>query len=295
MKKIVTLVSVMVLVAGVCMQAMAGHGEEKEMKRGILLVAFGTSEPKAMCSFENIERLTRKRFPGTEVRWAYTSGIIRRKLAKGKVFIDSPTVALSKMYDEGFTSVAVQSLHSIGGAEYDKLKDIVSKFRQGSEAFEHIVLGAPLLNSFADLQRVAGLMLKEVPKSRKSNEAVVLMGHGTEHHYSDLAYVAAAKVFGDMDPLAFVGTVEGHPTIDDVLAQCKAAKVKKAYLMPFMSVAGDHARNDMASDEDDSWKSVLEKNGIECVAVLKGTAEYDSIASVWVDHLSDVMNTSKHK
>lgn len=295
MKKVIILLSLIIVASTLCTPAIAGHGEKKEMKTGILLVAFGTSETDAKVSFENIERLTLKEFANTEVRWAFTSGIIRRKLAKGGIVIDSPTVALSKMYDDGFSSVAVQSLHTIGGAEYDELKEIVAKFRQGSEAFNDITLGAPLLNSYKELLRVAKAMLAEVPKERKSDEAVILMGHGTEHHYSDLAYVAASKVFNDLDSLAFVGTVEGHPTIDDIVVQCKAAKVKKAYLMPFMSVAGDHAKNDMASDEDDSWKSVLEKNGVSCVTILKGTAEHDSIASIWVEHLEIAMDKLIHK
>ncbi len=290
MKKAITLAS-LIIVASLCGPTIAvGHGEKKAMKTGILLVSFGTSDKEAKVSFENIERLAHKKFKDTEIRWAFTSGIIRRKLAKSGVMIDSPTVALSKMYDDGFTSIAVQSLHTIGGAEYDELKEIVAKFKVGPEAFDKIELGAPLLNSYADLLRVAKEMLNEVPKERKNDEAVVLMGHGNEHHYSDLAYIAAAKVFKELDPLAFVGTVEGHPTLETVVEQCKAAKVKKTYLIPFMSVAGDHAKNDMASDDDGSWKSVLEKNGITCVAVLKGSAEYDSIASIWIEHLETAMD-----
>jgi len=79
--------------------------------------------------------------------------------------------------------------------------------------------------------------------------------------------------------------VEGSQTIDDVKKMLLAKNIKKAYLMPFMSVAGDHARNDMAGDEDDSWKSILTKAGIKCVPVLKGSAEFDNIVDIWVDHL----------
>ena len=87
----------------------------------------------------------------------------------------------------------------------------------------------------------------------------------------------------------FVGTVEGAPEIGDVKAMLQAKKIKTAYLMPFMSVAGDHARNDMAGDEDDSWKSILTAAGINCVPVLKGTAEYNGIVDIWVDHLKVLM------
>ncbi len=294
MKKILTLMTVIVVISTFCTPAI-GHERKKEMKKGILLVAFGTSIKEADVSFENIERLARKRFKNEEIRWAFTSRIIRRKLAKQGINIDSPTIALAKMHDEGITSVVVQSLHTICGAEYDELKAIVNDFKDGPNAFDHIALGAPLLSSYDELMRVATAMLKEVPKERKSNEAVILMGHGNEHHYSDLAYVAASKVFNDMDPLVFLGTVEGHPTLNDVVVQCKKAKVKKAYLMPFMSVAGDHARNDMSGPDKDSWKSVLEANGISCIVILKGSAEYDSIASIWLDHLEEAMNKAKEE
>ncbi|MDY6852529.1 MAG: sirohydrochlorin cobaltochelatase, partial [Thermodesulfobacteriota bacterium] len=178
---------------------------DKSRKDGILLVAFGTSETNAKVSFDNIHRLAAKRFKSIPIRWAYTSDIIRRKLAKQGTEIDSPMVALAKMHDEGFTHVAVQSLHTIAGAEYDELKDTVSIFQKGSEAFDKIVLGRPLLWSFADMKQVVKAMLKEVPASRKKNEIVVLMGHGSEHHPGDLAYTAAAWMFQQADPLVFLG------------------------------------------------------------------------------------------
>jgi sirohydrochlorin cobaltochelatase len=91
------------------------------------------------------------------------------------------------------------------------------------------------------------------------------------------------------DPHVFVGTVEGSPSIDDIVVMLKERKIRKAWLVPFMSVAGDHARNDMAGDEDDSWKSILTKEKIVCVPVLKGTAEYDNMVDIWVDHLKEAM------
>ena len=87
------------------------------------------------------------------------------------------------------------------------------------------------------------------------------------------------------DPDIYVGTVEGYPDIDVIKQLLLKKRVKRVYLMPFMSVAGDHAKNDMAGDESDSWKSILAKAGIQCVPVLKGTAEYDVFADMWVNHL----------
>jgi sirohydrochlorin cobaltochelatase len=89
------------------------------------------------------------------------------------------------------------------------------------------------------------------------------------------------------DPRVFVGTVEGAPEIKAIQVMLEQAKIRRVYLMPFMSVAGDHARNDMAGPEDDSWKSVLSRAGFQCKAVLKGTAEYDNFVAIWVDHLKE--------
>jgi sirohydrochlorin cobaltochelatase len=87
------------------------------------------------------------------------------------------------------------------------------------------------------------------------------------------------------DPNVFVGTVEGAPGIEDIKAILIERGIKKAYLMPFMSVAGDHAKNDMAGNEEDSWKSILTRAGITCASILKGTAEYDEIVDIWLDHV----------
>ena len=131
-------------------------------------------------------------------------------------------------------------------------------------------------------------MIKHIPEERNKKDAVLLMGHGTPHP-SNAFYAALMYHFQQKDPNIFVGTVEGFPEIDDIKAMLIKKKIKKVYLMPFMSVAGDHARNDMAGDEEDSWKSVLTAAGIECVPILKGTAEYDEIIAIWVDHLKIVM------
>jgi sirohydrochlorin cobaltochelatase len=274
---------VAVLFLATAAAAGSGHGETHPKKVGILLVAFGSSEASAQVSFENIDRKVKAAYPDVPVRWAYTSHIIRAKLAKQGKLLDSPEVALAKMRDEKFTHVAVASLHTIAGAEYHDLRRTVGAFQQMG-GFERIILAYPLLGTQADMERVVDAILATVPQARKPHEAVVLMGHGT-HHPSNAFYAALMFQLQLRDPNIFVGTVEGYPEvglIQDLLIQ---KKIQKAYLMPFMSVAGDHAKNDMAGDEDDSWKSILTKAGIACVPVLKGTAEYDAFVDIWVDHV----------
>ncbi len=264
------------------------HGAEKEKKIGILLVAFGSSEESAQISFENIDKKVKSTYPGIPVKWAYTSHIIRKKLASQGKVLDSPEVALAKMVDEGFTHVAVQSLHTIAGAEYHDVRKVVGAF-QSMGGFQSVILGYPLLATQEDMEQTVEAILATIPKERKKDEAVVLMGHGT-HHPANAFYAALMFQLQLKDPNVYLGTVEGYPELNILLDLLKKNKVKKAYLMPFMSVAGDHAKNDMAGDEDDSWKSIMTKNGIECIPVLKGTAEYRQFVDIWVDHLGGPLN-----
>jgi sirohydrochlorin cobaltochelatase len=264
--------------------ASGGHGHKGPKKVGILLVAFGSSEASAQVSFENIDKKVKATHPGIPVRWAYTSYIIRDKMAKQGKQLDSPEVALAKMMDEKFTHVAVQSLHTIGGEEYHDLRRTVGAFKIMG-GFQRIILGYPLLATQEDMQRTVDAVLATIPKNRKKNEAVVLMGHGT-HHPSNAFYAALMFQLQLKDPNIFVGTVEGYPEVDLIQELLLEKKIKTAYLMPFMSVAGDHAKNDMASDEDDSWKSILTQAGIKCIPILKGTAEFDEFVEIWVDHVS---------
>jgi sirohydrochlorin cobaltochelatase len=260
------------------------HGEKGPMKKGILLVAFGSTVPEAQVSFENIDRSVKKAFPGVEVYWAYTSRIIIAKMANEGKHLATPVEALARMMGEKFTHVAVQALHVIPGEEFHGLVQNVRRFEGMSKGIEKVSVGYPLLATSEDLQRVAEAMIKIIPPERKKKDAVVFMGHGT-HHPADVYYAALNYHLHKLDPNIFVGTVEGWPEIDDVIKDLKKGGLKKAYLMPLMSVAGDHARNDMVGSEEDSWKSILEKQGINCEPVLKGLAEYQEFVDIWLDHL----------
>ena len=261
-----------------------GYGERMSEKKGILLVAFGTTVPEAQISFENIERSVKKAFPGVPVRWGYTSRTIIRKMGEKGIQLATPEEALSSMMRENFTHVAVQSLHVMPGAEFHGLVKNVQRFAGMSKGLKKVIVGDPLMTTSEDVQRVAENFLKIIPPERRKTDAVVFMGHGT-HHPANVYYAALNYHVQKLDPNVFVGTVEGWPEIDDITSDLKKNRIKKAYLMPFMTVAGDHARNDMAGPAADSWKSMLEKEGINCVVVLKGTAEFQEFVDIWVDHL----------
>lgn len=289
MKSAVLRFCLLLAIVALCVSPLwaAGHNRKDAKQVGILLVAFGASEESAQVSFANIDRQVKVAYPDLPVRWAYTSSVIRAKLAKQGRVLDSPEVALAKMQDEGFTHVAVQSLHTIAGEEFDDLSRAVAGFRMMGQ-LARIELGAPLLGTQADMARVVAGILGTIPAQRQTNEGVLLMGHGTSHP-SNAFYAALMFQVQRRDPNVFIGCVEGYPEIDEIQRMLGERKIKKVYLMPFMSVAGDHAKNDLAGDEADSWKSVLTQAGFECEAILKGTAEYDDFVSIWVDHLGEVL------
>jgi len=291
-KHLVLVLTFMLILPLACRASEADQGHPAKDGKGpaILLVTFGTSVPSAQAAFATIDKQVRAAFPQAEVRWAYTSKIIRKKLAKNGTVIDSPEMAMVRLMEDGYTQVAVQSLHMIPGAEFHEIHNNTKLFGQMAGGFAKVMVSPPLLVSDAAMDQVISAVSAQiVPKERRAEEAVVLMGHGT-HHPSDAIYSALMYKMQQRDANMYIGTVEGHPTFAEVKAMLERKKIKKAYLIPFMTVAGDHALNDMAGEEPDSWKSQLAQAGIESVPVLKGLAEFDSIVALWIDNLKAVMN-----
>jgi len=257
------------------------------MKKAILLVTFGTSVPEAQKAFEHIDVQARKAFPATEIRWAYTSRVIRSKLAGQGKHLDSPETALARFMDEGYTQVAVLSLHTIPGIEFHQLHRNAMLFAQMIGGLRNVVVARPLLSSQTDIERVSKALLERIPKDRKLEDAVVFMGHGSRNHPADALYSAMNYVFQDLSPNVYVATVQGYPGLVDILPKLADRDIEKVYLMPFMSIAGEHARKDMIGEQPDSWKSLLTRGGFACEAIMTGTAEYPEIVEIWLDHLRD--------
>jgi sirohydrochlorin cobaltochelatase len=259
------------------------------MKRAILLAAFGSTSPGARRAFDHVEMRAKQAFPGVEIRWAYTSRVIRAKLAGRGKALESPEVALARLMDEGYTHVAVLSLHTIPGKEFHELHTNAQLFTRMAGGFECLRVARPLLSSWEDMGRVAAAMEKLFPRERQPADAVVLMGHGSAEHPADALYAAMNHVFAERTANVFVATVQGHPTLEDVLPKLRGRGVGKVYLMPFMSVAGEHVHHDMMGEHADSWRSVLTREGFQCEAVLAGTAEHPEVVEVWLDHLREAV------
>ena len=132
--------------------------------------------------------------------------------------------------------------------------------------------------------------MKEVPQPIPADEAFLLMGHGTTHS-ADSTYCRMEHVLRDLNyNNAFVGTVEGFPDIYYVIKRFARKKTRKVTMMPLLIVAGDHARNDLAGDDEDSWKSILEREGYETEIILQGLGEIDAIGEVFADHAREAIN-----
>lgn len=251
----------------------------------ILLVAFGTSVPEARDSLRRIEARAREAFPGTEVRWAYTSHILRRKLAEAGEVLPTPEEALAALARDGFVRVAVQSLQVVPGEEFHKVVRAVSA-RAGE--FQALTLGRPLMGDTGDLKRLAQVLPACLPAERKPSEPVLFMGHGAAHGAG--AFYPALQYYLERSPGRLsVATVEGEPTLEDAVKDLKKAKARTVWLAPLMSVAGDHAVNDMAGEEADSWVNVLARAGITARPVLRGLGQCEAASGLWIEHLGQAV------
>ena len=287
---IVLLFALILVLSGVFPQEAWAKERDGRPGEGILLVAFGTSEPEARGAIDRIVGDVKKAFPDRDVRLAYTSNIIRRKILREEgLAIDSPLIALAKMQDEGLASVTVQSLHIIRGEEFNQIDSTVRALEglRGKYAFDRLSLGAPLLSSMDDYEKTLAILRDRWGGLVDDGGAVVFMGHGT-HHPANSAYSKMQALF-DREELPFVmGLVEAFPDLEMVKKRLSGLKPKKVFLVPFMVVAGDHARNDMADEEDpESWISVLKAEGYAVEAVMEGLGDGDGVGSLFIEHIRE--------
>lgn len=277
------------VILGLLLSACVVSMSQGASKKGILIVAFGTTVNEARRTYDNVDRLVKEEFSGVSVRWAYTSKMIREKLKSEGLMIDSPETALCRMLEEGFEEIGVLSLHIVPGEEYHELRKTVELFSKMSSNLKYIGVSLPLLSSYEDLEQVAQILLEELPKERKAKDSVIFMGHGTHHPAGNL-YVAMAHLLNQKDPNVFLATVEGWPKFEEIIPKLRANRVKKVYLIPFMAVAGDHALNDMGGEGPNSWKSILQKEGFQVIPLFKGLTESDRIIRIWIEHLKKVFS-----
>ena len=252
-------------------------------EKELLVVSFGTSfNDSRRLTIGAIEGALADAFPDYSVRRGFTSQIIIDHVkSRDGVVIDNITEALDRAVANGVKTLVVQPTHLMNGFEYN---DLVTEIAQYADAFERIAIGEPLLTSDEDFEAVARAVMAATAEYDDGETAIVFMGHGTEAE-SNGVYAKMQTVFAGLDAKNyFIGTVEATPSLDDVLEMVQAGEYKRVVLEPLMVVAGDHANNDMAGDEEDSWKSVFEAAGYEVVPVLRGLGELEEIRRIYTEH-----------
>lgn len=255
-----------------------GIGEKE-----LLVLSFGTS-------FNDSRRLTvgaieddiEKAFPDYSVRRGFTSNIIIDHVKKrDNVSIDDIDESLQRAVDNGVKELVVQPTHLMNGLEYDELKEKIAKYES---SFEKISIGEPLLTSDEDFKEVEKAITEWTSEYDDGETAICFMGHGTSAESNAVYKKMQDMLTADGYTNYFIGTVESTPSIDDVKNAVKAGNYKRVVLEPLMVVAGDHANNDMAGDEEDSWKSVFEAEGYKVECLVRGLGENEKIRQLYVNH-----------
>ena len=255
-----------------------------ETKKAILAVSFGTSHSDTRAvTIDAIEQDFQNAFPDYSLYRAWTSKMIIKKLkSRDNIHVNTVKEAMEQMRADGITDVLVQPTHVINGIENDLMKEDALSYR---EFFHSISFGNPLLTTEEDSMEVIQAVADEF-SGLKEEEVLVLMGHGTTH-YANAIYAALDYTFKDKGyKNIFLGTVEAYPSMESLMRMVKEYNPSKVILAPFMIVAGDHAKNDMAGDDPESWYSQFKAAGFPVSTVVKGLGEYPGIRRLLVKHLT---------
>jgi len=304
------LLSILLLAGGIAGPAVAAG------KNAIVLAHFGTTVPEAVKAITGITDRVRTAYPNTEVRLTFTSNIIRsvwkKRQAEEQKWIDmgvprevlyvkNVISTIGDLQEDGYTCIIVQPSHMFFMEQsHDLLQYInglagIRTLKDKWRPFDQLVMGRPALGMpgdrydyHKDIDAAARTLAADVSMARQAGAALVYLGHGNEY-WSTGVYGEMQKKMGELYPdvPAYFGTVEGYPTIEDVVAQLKHGAHRKVLLKPFMIVAGTHAVEDMAGEQPGSWKSILTAAGYQVTPVLAGLGENDAFIQLFVDHIAD--------
>lgn len=250
----------------------------------LLVVSFGTSfNDSRRLTIGAIENKLDEEFgKDYSVRRGFTSQIIIDHVKRRDgIAIDNMTEALDRAVDNGVKNLVIQPTHLMNGLEYT---DVVNEVGDYADAFDQVVIGDPLLTSDEDFDEVVKAITDATAEYDDGETAICFMGHGTEADSNEVYQKMQDKLTDAGFENYFVGTVEATPSVDDVLAKVQAGDYKKVVLEPLMIVAGDHANNDMAGDEEGSWKTTFEDAGYDVTCLVRGLGELPAIQDIFVKH-----------
>ncbi len=303
-----------ILVAG---PAAASDSRSEGSKTAILLASFGTTVPSGVQALDNITNIVRKAYPGTEVRITFTSNMVRsvwkkRREENAQQWLDQGIPeevmgvknilqSLGDLQEEGYRNIIVQPTHMFFMEQSHDLSSYVAAvasirtLKAKWRPFDQVVMGRPALGMpgdaysyHHDIDRVITTFAADAAMARKEGAILLYMGHGNEH-WSTGVYGETEKKMRQAYPdvETFIGVVEGTPSLEDLMERLKGSVSKKVVLRPFMITAGDHAVNDMAGDDKESWKSILTAAGFSVQPVLEGLGSNDAFAALFVENIAD--------
>ena len=257
-------------------------------KKVLLVLSFGTSAAEnRILTIGAIEEELAESFPDYEVRRAFTSSRIIDTVQKREgILIDHTETALKRAVSDCISHLVVQPTHFMKGYEYAKLEKTVREYK---DRFESVVLSDPLIRDESDYKSLIEAMRSRLSQYEDERTAICLMGHGTgaraNHVYDGIRQKFVQLGFSQY----YVGTVEAKPSLNDVLRAVHEGEYERVVLCPMMIVAGDHAFNDMAGDEDDSWKSVFQKAGYDVVCVMEGLGQIPEIRRLFIARCEEAL------
>ncbi|GHV29510.1 hypothetical protein AGMMS4952_15320 [Spirochaetia bacterium] len=252
----------------------------------ILVVSFGTSFKESRdAAIGGIERAIAAAYPAYEVRRAFTSQIIINHIKKdGDGEIDNVEAAFKRLIKDGVKELIIQPTHIMNGEEYDEL---ITQAKPFESKFTSVKYGKPLLSSDTDYDELITVLTGVTASYNDGGTAIIFMGHGAGHE-TNATYARLVGLFKSKGiPNYYIGTIEAEPALDEIIADIAKTDVKKVVLEPLMIVAGDHANNDMAGDEEDSWKSILSARGYSVTPVLKGLGQFPEVQAMFVRHAGE--------
>lgn len=258
----------------------------------VLVVSFGTSyNDSRKKTIEEIEKTIAGHFQGYEFHRAFTSRVIINILKKrDSISIDGVSEAMERLLNQGIKRVLIQPTHVMSGEEFDAMMEEMSPYEA---SFEAVAVGAPLLTSDEDYERLVRILAEDTKEFDQEGTEIILMGHGTEHAANEV-YVRLAAEFKKQGYGRYhVGTVEATPSLEDMKREADQTGARRVVLQPLMIVAGDHANNDMAGDEDGSWKTEFEKAGFEVTTVVEGLGSVQAIQDLFVAHAQAAIDSLK--
>ncbi len=256
----------------------------------LLVLSFGTSfNDSRRLNIGAIESDLEKAFPDYSVRRGFTANIVIDHIQnRDGVKIDDVDEAMNRAVDNNVKNLVIQPTHLMNGLEYQELEEQVAQY---ADAFDKIAIGKPLLTSEDDFKRMEQALVDWTSEYDDGETAICFMGHGTEAESNEVYQKMQDLLTADGHDNYFVGTVEASPSLEDVLAKVKAGSYKRVVLEPLMVVAGDHANNDMAGEEEDSWKTTFEDAGYEVTCLLRGLGENEAIRQIYVEHAQAAMDS----